>query len=207
MSDPRRPELELIARIQGAKLAVIQLGSLSESPFTQKYPNKVWRHGQNEVSSSDVFDVSVLSGTAPIRIEESVTDNHHSPMKPSQYISVRLVPMLDYYQNRVPKKYRELKITTISMTTATSSIAVLSYLNGRAGTADLSAIAGAVGGVSAALTAWQEYSGADRKINRYTAAIVAIQNHLLWWNSLTPVDQNSLVTNPSVTFHLMKYAR
>lgn len=31
----------------------------------------------------------------------------------------------------------------------------------------------------------------DRKINRYSAAILTIQNHLLWWDSLTAVDQNS----------------
>ena len=42
------------------------------------------------------------------------------------------------------------------------------------------------------LTAWQKDSMADRKINRYTNAIVALQNHQLWWDSLSSVDQNSL---------------
>ena len=74
---------------------------------------------------------------------------------------------------------------------ATSSIAVLAHLNGRTDAADLGAVAGVVSGVAAAITAWQEYGGADRKINRYTNAIASIQNHLLWWDSLTPVDQNS----------------
>ena len=46
-------------------------------------------------------------------------------------------------------------------------------------------------GVAAAITAWQEYGGADRKINRYTNAIASLRNHMLWWDSLTPVDQNS----------------
>jgi hypothetical protein len=115
-------------------------------------------------------------------------------MKSTQYISARLVPMLDYYQTRVPHKYREWKFTIFLMLAATSArIAVLSYLNGREGTStDLSAIAGVVSGVSASLTAWQKDSSADRKINRYTNAIVSIKNHLLWWDSLTSVDQNSL---------------
>ena len=52
-------------------------------------------------------------------------------------------------------------------------------------------MAGVVSGVAAAITAWQEYGGADRKINRYTNAIASLRNHLLWWDSLTPVDQNS----------------
>ena len=75
---------------------------------------------------------------------------------------------------------------------ATSSIAVLAHLNGRTDTTDLGAVAGVVSGVAAAITAWQEYGGADRKINRYTNAIASLRNHMLWWDSLTPVDQNSL---------------
>ena len=43
--------------------------------------------------------------------------------------------------------------------------------------------------VAAAITAWQEYGGADRKINRYTNAIVALKNHMLWWDSLKTVDR------------------
>ena len=49
-------------------------------------------------------------------------------------------------------------------------------------------MAGVVSGVAAAITAWQEYGGADRKINRYTNAIASIQNHLLWWDSLSPTQ-------------------
>ena len=69
---------------------------------------------------------------------------------------------------------------------ATSSIAICSFLNGRvAKNVDLSAIAGVISGVSSALTAWQAESSAGRKINRYTNAIVALQNHMLWWDGLT----------------------
>lgn len=70
---------------------------------------------------------------------------------------------------------------------------MLAYLSGRASRRnnDLFAAAGIIAGVSSAITAWQSESGADRKINRYTNAAQALQNHLLWWNGLTPVDQNS----------------
>ena len=84
---------------------------------------------------------------------------------------------------------------------------------------DFTAIAGVVSAFAAAITAWQSESGASRKINRYTNAVVALKNReclplllnhvgsccrtiderLLrrdaadqsWWNGLTPVDQNS----------------
>ena len=43
---------------------------------------------------------------------------------------------------------------------------VLSFLSDHVDNESLSATAGVVSGVAAALTAWQEFSGSDRKINR-----------------------------------------
>ena len=113
--------------------------------------------------------------------------------KPSQYVTARLIPLLDYYQNRVPNKYREYKTTVFMSLAATCSIAILSYMStaNRDSGIDFTAIAGVVSGFAAAITAWQSESGANRKINRYTNAVVALKNHLMWWNLLTPVDQNA----------------
>ena len=56
--------------------------------------------------------MNVLSADAPVAIQDwAEVDNHHSPMKPSQYISARLVPMLDYYRTQLPRKYMEWKAT------------------------------------------------------------------------------------------------
>lgn len=41
---------------------------------------------------------------------------------------------------------------------------------------DFIAIAGVVSGFAAAITAWQSENGANRKINRYTNAVVALKN-------------------------------
>ena len=75
---------------------------------------------QSGLDSAETADVCrVLAGRdAPFDIEEAAKenpDNHYAPMKPSQYISARLVPMLDYYQSRVPTKYREWKVTVFMM--------------------------------------------------------------------------------------------
>jgi hypothetical protein len=83
----------------------------------------------------------------------------------------------------VPIKYREHKTTVYSLLVATSAIAVLSYLSGRVDDkvgATLIAVTGIVSGVSAAITAWQSESGANRKINRYTNAVQTLKNHLPW---------------------------
>jgi hypothetical protein len=112
--------------------------------------------------------------------------------KPSQYVTARLISLLDYYQNRVPNKYREYKTTVFMSLVETCNIVILSYLSERLDSdIDLTAIAGVVSGFAAAITAWQSESGANRKINRYTNAVMALKDHLVWWNLLTPVDQNS----------------
>jgi hypothetical protein len=111
MSEPRRPELRLMNRISDAKKRVVQLGGLGESSFTRNYPATVYQHGQNKGTRSSPFDLSQLGVDAPVHIEEGPVDNHHSPMKPSQYIKARLAPMLHYYRRRLPQKYREWKAT------------------------------------------------------------------------------------------------
>jgi hypothetical protein len=94
----------------------------------------------------------------------------------------------------VPIKYREHTLTVYLLLIATSSIGVLAYLSRQADgttTSSLTAAAGIIAGVSSSITAWQSESGAARKINRYTNAVQALKNHLLWWDALSPVDQNS----------------
>ena len=184
MSDKRLPEAELFERVTKARDDVVAMAGLKESSFTQKYPDKVWKHGQNSSSAKG-------SSGGPTEPEEQV-DNHHSPMKPSQFISARIVPMLNYYQGRVPEKYREWKVTIFLLLAATAGITLLSYLSGRTCTVNLIHAACIIASVAGNLTAWQKDSMADRKINRYTNAIVALQNHQLWWDSLSSVDQNSL---------------
>ena len=197
LTDPRQPELTFRAKIQQCRTTVIQSGGLTESSFARAYPSHVFQHGQNERASKITFDVEQVSDDGPIDFQHrAVSDNHHSPMKPSQYISARIVPMQHYYRSRVPRKYRERKALVFLVLVATSGIAVLSYLSAvsdPASARDFSAAAGAVSAVSAALTSWGAADGADRKINRYTNASVAMENHLLWWNTLPAVEQNSQI--------------
>ena len=110
-------------------------------------------------------------------VDNCVVDNHHSPMKPMQYIHARLVPMLNFYQSRLSHKSVEWQTTTFFMLLATTSITILSFLSsdGR----DLTGPAGVVAALMAALAAWQKDSGADRKMHRYSNSIVCIKNHML----------------------------
>ena len=89
-------------------------------------------------------------------------------MKPDQYVSARLLPILDYYQDRLPRKYCIHKFTSFLAILATSSIAAMSFLN-------KIPMSGIVGGIATSLAAWQAESGTDRKINRYESWPHALQ--------------------------------
>jgi hypothetical protein len=82
----RRPEQLFVRRIQDSRSNVVQLAGLTESSFLMKYPSHVYRHGQNDGSSVEAFEIHSLSKDAPIHMEDGthpdgrVIDNHHSPM-------------------------------------------------------------------------------------------------------------------------------
>ena len=113
--------------------------------------------------------------------------------KPSKYTSARLVPMLHYYQNRVPREYFKWKATIFLRLVSTASIAVLSHFaaNSHDEYHDLRSIARVVSRVSAGIAAWQEFFGTE--VNRHIGAVLAIKDLMDWWNGLTAVDRTSLV--------------
>ncbi len=73
LSNPTKPEQTLVARVQQARLDVVQMGGLAESSFERKYPDRVFQHGQNEnfgTSVPDPLDLRLLSVDAPIGIKD-----------------------------------------------------------------------------------------------------------------------------------------
>ena len=126
MSDPRKAEQALIDRLRASRTEVVQKAGLTDSSFARQHPGKVWKHGQNEKEADEPFDTTKLSMDGPADKEKFELDNHHSPMKPSQYISARLIPMLHYYQKRVPREFFMQKFTVILLLVSTAAIAILS---------------------------------------------------------------------------------
>ena len=88
---PRQPEQRFIKRVVDYRTDVVQLAGLTESAFTRKYNDKVYRHGQNESASTEAFEIQNLSSDAPIHMHRKknnqhhcchiiILDNHHTPM-------------------------------------------------------------------------------------------------------------------------------
>ena len=42
-----------------------------------------------------------------------------------------------------------------------------------------------------ALVSWDEFSDSSRKVDRYTRAVRALKDLILWWDALTDVEQQS----------------
>ena len=87
------------------------------------------------------------------------TDNHHSPLTPSKYIKFRLRPALDYYRQKLPG-YASSRALTQMLTILASLVgAGLSFLG-------MPLWVGVLSCSSAAVVAWSDFSGTDKKMER-----------------------------------------
>ena len=113
------------------------------------------------------------------------TDDHHSPVRPKDYIEQRLLPSKEFYEKRLPwyaRKRLLLKLLTLLATVAASILA-------RFG---LSSYVTLVTAFATAVTSWSEFSDTDRKMERYTRAIASIENLLSQWDSTGEVERASV---------------
>jgi len=114
-----------------------------------------------------------------------IGDNGHSPATADEYIRYRLVPALHLYQTRIRPTYRkkmflQALVLILSVTSA--------FLASLAQPAWTSIIAAFVGGV----TAWQEFTGVAKKLERYSNVAHGLGDILMWWQSLPDISQTSM---------------
>uniref|UniRef100_A0A7S0VHN4 SMODS and SLOG-associating 2TM effector domain-containing protein n=1 Tax=Hemiselmis tepida TaxID=464990 RepID=A0A7S0VHN4_9CRYP len=117
------------------------------------------------------------------KISELV-DDFYSPVKPEVYLQRRLQPIKEFYQKRIPERVRWRSALQFIVFLASATGASLSYFEQPSYIAIVSAFASAV-------TSWQEFSDAGRKIERYTGSVRHIKNLMSWWNSLGEVEKAS----------------
>ena len=111
-------------------------------------------------------------------------DDCYSPVSAKDYMLLRLDQMVRLYQERIPLNARYQWIMKLTLLFASVVASVLAHLH-------LNQMVTIITSFAAGLTAYSEFSDADRKIQRYSRAIVAIKNLRSWWVSIGPVDQAS----------------
>jgi hypothetical protein len=117
-------------------------------------------------------------------IELGIPDDHYSPVKPDEYIRIRLYPMTLFYRERLPRYARMRQLYQLLLICIASAGAVLAFVGYSSYVPILSAI-------GSGITAWQEFAATAQKLARYNASIVDIENLCLWWDGLSLVEKAS----------------
>jgi len=116
---------------------------------------------------------------------QEVVDDHQSPVKPAEYLQLRILPLLNFYKKRLPLYYRirtYIEFLLILGGLGTTILAFLQYWW----------YAPIVAVCAAATTAWLEFSDTSKKLARYSDVVHQVDNIVYWWKSLTDVDRASL---------------
>ena len=141
---------------------------LSRTSIEQMYPPKVYRHCQFEGNLSP-------AGSGAL-------DDFHSPVQPDRYIALRLKPMMNFYQARIPQYTRSATVMLLLLGIFSVAASGLAFF----GFADIVVVVTAAG---AAITSYLEFSDTQRKIERYTRAVRAMKKLLNWWTTLDVVER------------------
>lgn len=147
-----------------------------------KHELKKFKHGQYE--GSDTHGTFGASNIEKKQIEQGTNgiDDHHSPLHATEYLEFRVEPIVDFYQDRLPRYYSRRSLTQLLLLVGTFSSTILAFL----GLAVWAAIPTAV---ATAVTAWQEFSGTDKKLSRYSGTIEKLGSINIWWSQLSDVEQ------------------
>jgi hypothetical protein len=86
-------------------------------------------------------------------------DDHHSPLHAPDYLRFRIKPLVDFYKGRLPRYYFSRTVAQYLLLFGTFASTFLAFL-------DLAAWAAVPTAVATAVTAWQEFSGTGKKLNR-----------------------------------------
>jgi len=128
-----------------------------------------YRHGQRDDA---IFD--------PLRLR----DDHYSVLRPDEYITLRVRPMLVFYKSRLPRYFRVRAALQVAQLLTVVTTVVFSLVG-------WSAYATILAAVVSSLTAWGEFYGANKKLARYSTVIAALHEEISSWDALTEVERHA----------------
>ena len=217
-SSDAQPISALRAEVLKARTQIIKMADVQETSFYKVYPPSIFVHDQRvpgesstnskvapegapaahipqdsdakktevKKNSGEISEAGVLDVEQPKSVELGVPDDFHSPVKPDDYIRLRLYKMMAFYRSRLPRYSNARQLYSLLILLGASVGAVISFIGYSAQVAIISA-------VTSGITAWTEFVSTERKVSRYSACIVALEDIILWWDSLSNVEKNSPV--------------
>ena len=109
-------------------------------------------------------------------------DNHQSPLKPSNYLELRVEPMLAYYQTKLPRCYRRRFVMELTLVLGGLVSSVLAFYK-------LHEWIPVVASFTAVVSGWLEFDNTAKKLSRYNDTVAACRNTTMWWESLGDVEK------------------
>ena len=180
-----RPETTLCSMLNEWRDNLIAGAGLKTTNLFRKYPKRVYRHYQNNPENNKG------DGLLP----ESAKDDFHSPMraeadeKDSDYIKLRIKPMIAFYEERIPVYTRHAMFLRVTILMLGVTASVLAHYN-------LLTWVTVATAAATVTTSWDKFGDAEHKVERYSSAIAALRNLLAHWNSHNPVQK---ATKDSIT--------
>jgi hypothetical protein len=105
-------------------------------------------------------------------------DSHYRPVQPDNFIRFRIIPVLNYYKTKIPEYSRWRALTHTLLLLGSIASAILAIASLAVWTAIISV-------ATVSITAYQEFSGANSKMSRYSFTVHELQELIFWWYVLT----------------------
>jgi hypothetical protein len=180
-STSRTAEKKFHKALNEIEHATLQSGDLQLTTFYSKGKIKWSKHGQFDRSNC------CWAGMCCRASKESVVpldqiDNHHSPLRPNEYLNFRLQPMQQFYIRRLPGYSRSRSITKMVTVLGSISSSILTVI-------DMAQYSVLLVVIISCVVAWSEFSGTEKKLERYSTVVNGLGQVDLWWNSLPEVER------------------
>jgi len=166
--EPNRPETELCAALNDWREQLMAGASLKATNLQRVWPASIYRHMQYQTTGS-----------------RHCEDDHHSPVKPPDYIRMRVQVTMRFYQRRIPR-YTQRRFF---FKTCVLALGVTSSILARMGS--LLTLVALLVAFSSAVTSWIEFSDGESKIDRYSAAASSLRKLSTVWDSMHEVQKQS----------------
>lgn len=162
--DSTQAETTLCNALNAWREELVSAGDLQLSDLERTYPPWVYKHFQD---GGDLPDGA---------------DDCHSPVKPQQYIDLRVLPTMDFYQERIPTYARQIMVSKLQILFAAVTCSILARYG-------LEQWVIVVASGAAAVTSWIEFEDKSRKVERYNRAVQALKKLVAWWESLAEMEK------------------
>jgi hypothetical protein len=163
----KRAEVVLGEALSEWTETLLNNGTLHGTSLMKRYKDDIFRHHQFCESKNPPSSLEV--------------DNFYSPVRPLEYIDIRLKKHLNFLQHRLPKYVRQSQILKMTLLLCSVAASVLAYVS-------FTHLVVIVTSCASVITSWTEFSDPSRKAERYTMAISKVERLLTWWETLSAVE-------------------